>query len=84
MHKFWFVWNPAGRAPSHKHESKTSAHKEAERLAEANPTQIFVVLESIGHCRTRKPVEFTKHAIAQEEMSFEHNGDNWEQEQIPF
>lgn len=32
MDKFWFVWNPHGLVPNHKHESLKEAEKEAERL----------------------------------------------------
>jgi hypothetical protein len=83
MQKFWFVWNPASRAPTHKHESKTSANEEAARLAQANPEQTFIVLEALGHFRTRKPVEYVSYKRSGE-MSFERNGDDWKQEQVPL
>lgn len=44
---FWFVWNPAGRAPQHQHASKHGAISEAERLARNNPGETFIVLESV-------------------------------------
>lgn len=55
------VWNNRRSVPSHQHTSKTSAKDEAKRLAVANPDDVFIILESIGHFRTRSPVEFTKH-----------------------
>ncbi len=46
--QFWFVWNPAGRAPTYRHPSLVSAKTEADRLAALNPGQEFVVLQSVG------------------------------------
>lgn len=72
-HKFWFVWNAQGHGmPKHRHESKTSAKAEAKRLSETNPGQEFVVLESIGHYKTREPVQWTKHENANA-VSFEYS-----------
>lgn len=45
---FWLVWNPQGRAPTHKHITGQSAHDEAKRLAMANPGQEFYVMKAIG------------------------------------
>lgn len=45
--KFWMVWNPQGRAPTHKHPSPDQALTEAERLARLNPGQKFYVLEAL-------------------------------------
>jgi hypothetical protein len=59
MEQFWMVWNPAGRAPTVKHDTEKSARAEAERLAKANPGQTFVVLRAIGACETVKPVTWT-------------------------
>lgn len=44
---FWLVWNPKGRAPTHRHASEASATDEAERLARVNRGETFVVLESV-------------------------------------
>ena len=44
---FWMVWNPAGRAPLHRHGTELSAITEAERLARANPGQLFIVLTTV-------------------------------------
>jgi hypothetical protein len=73
VNRFWFVWNCAGRAPTIKHPSRTSANKEAERLALANPEHVFVVLESLGQYSTRRPVEWLKH-----EKVFD-----WPEEDVP-
>lgn len=48
--KFWMVWNPLGRSPTHRHESRQSAIIEAERLASLYDGD-FHVLESLGSCR---------------------------------
>lgn len=44
---FWFVWNPQGHNPQHKHPTLDSALREAERLARINPGQTFIVLQSV-------------------------------------
>ena len=44
--KFWMVWNPAGKAPTHKHEHEQWANQEAERLATTNPGHEFIILEA--------------------------------------
>jgi len=51
--KFWMVWNPNGRAPTHKHTSRRSAVAESERLARLVPGDEFHVLESVGTARKR-------------------------------
>lgn len=43
---FWVVWNPLGRSPVVRHDSRESATREAERLAKANGSQRFYVLEA--------------------------------------
>lgn len=71
--KFWFVWNPQGRAPTYKHETRESAEAEATRLACLNEGETFVVLESLGHFKTIDPVEFVEHEIEYEiERGIEH------------
>lgn len=59
VEKFWMVWNPNGRAPTYRHDSKESATREAERLARANPEQTFIVLKAVGGfiCRIQEPTE---------------------------
>ncbi len=53
--KFWFVWNPNGRAPSYHHASRQSADEEAKRLAEKNPGHQFIVLKSVGGFEAPRP-----------------------------
>ena len=48
INRFWMVWNPHGRSPTYRHESRESANKEAQRLARDNPGQVFVVLKAVG------------------------------------
>ena len=52
--KFWFVWNPNGLVPRHKHDSRQDACKEAERLAACNLGQMFHVLEWRASCVSTK------------------------------
>jgi len=49
MNLFWMV-HGAGPA-NHRHASRASAVTEAERLARANPGQVFVVLEAVEAVR---------------------------------
>lgn len=44
---FWLVWCPSGHAPTHKHATKELADREAQRLANANPGEDFIVLQSV-------------------------------------
>jgi|GEM_PF-846865 len=55
--RFWMVYNtgPYGGAPFHKHQSRESADKEAQRLARENPGQSFIVLKSMGGFRAAEP-----------------------------
>lgn len=56
--KFWFVWNPAGNAPRHRHGSKAFAEIEALRLARLHRGQQFIVLKAVGGaCSQEAPVE---------------------------
>jgi hypothetical protein len=42
------VWNQYGNAPTHKHDSRESADREAGRLAALHPGREFVVLKAVG------------------------------------
>lgn len=53
--RFWMVWNPAGRPPTHRHDTRASADAEAERLANANPGQRFYVLKSMAGLEAASP-----------------------------
>lgn len=48
---FWLVWRPHGTHPSFKHPTETSAVREAERLAKANPGTEFHVLKMTSRSR---------------------------------
>lgn len=47
MSEFWMVWNPNGRAPTHKHRTLVEAEREAQRLARMIPGESFVILEAM-------------------------------------
>ncbi|MEM7213290.1 MAG: hypothetical protein AAF479_15625 [Pseudomonadota bacterium] len=53
--KFWMVWNPNGRAPTYCHPTRDSANREAERLAEENPGQQFIILKAVGGFEVQRP-----------------------------
>jgi hypothetical protein len=46
--RFWMVWSPQGRAPTHKHYSKESAETEAKRLAGIHAGSQFFVLKAVS------------------------------------
>jgi hypothetical protein len=58
---FYIVWNTARNYGTLKHPTRSSAKREAERLSELHPGQAFVILQSIGHCVTERPVKFVCH-----------------------
>ena len=55
-HKFWMVWSPQGRAPTHKHWTKEEAEREARRLACISPGREFYVLKAVGGFQSSEPV----------------------------
>lgn len=46
--KFWMVWSPSGRSPTHRHYSREAADLEAARLARLAPGSEFFVLKAVG------------------------------------
>lgn len=44
--QFWLVWREDGYSPTYRHRSKAEALTEAERLAKANPGNVFFVLKA--------------------------------------
>lgn len=46
--RFWMVWSPQGRTPSHKHFSREEADDEAKRLSRVTPSQEFFVLKAMA------------------------------------
>lgn len=52
---YWYVWNMSGHRPQHKHWSRKSAIKEAERLATINEGERFYVLMVEGSAQKPKP-----------------------------
>lgn len=45
---FWMVYGIGSREPTYQHPSKSSAIKEAKRLARVSPDTVYVVLESVA------------------------------------
>jgi hypothetical protein len=45
---FWLVWSPQGNSPTHQHETRQLADREAERLARTNPGRYFIVLQAVS------------------------------------
>ena len=70
--KFWMVLGNG--TPTHRHQSKSSAVTEAERLARLNPFSEFVVLESLAVCK--------KTDLSWEPMR--SNDSETESDQVPF
>lgn len=62
--RFWMVYNPQGRGPTHKHWSRELADREATRLAKMNPGQDFFVLKTMAGFRAEEApvvsIEITK------------------------
>lgn len=57
--QFWLVWNPAGSNPGYRHESRSGALAEAERLASMNPGSEFYVLCAVTRSKRPPMVETT-------------------------
>ncbi len=68
----WFVWNPKGNVPKFLHSSEHAARVEAERLARQAPGETFMVLMSVAEC-TKVDVSWK-----------DHDGKDFDEEQIPF
>ncbi len=54
MKPFWMVFGVGGRGPAYQHDTEASAVREAERLADMSPGDVFVVLEATHAIRARK------------------------------
>ncbi|WP_077961668.1 hypothetical protein [Ensifer adhaerens] len=54
--KFWMVYGLGQRGSTYQHPSKSSARKEAKRLASLHPDIPFVVLAAVDAYRTDAPV----------------------------
>jgi hypothetical protein len=52
--KFWMVWCPQGRQPTHQHATLDSAESEAQRLARDTGSS-FIVLEAVTAFRKTPP-----------------------------
>jgi len=58
---FWYVHNPSGKAPRHKHFSELLARQEAERLARSFPGSKFIVLQAVAQYTVAPdPIEVTE------------------------
>ncbi len=53
--KFWMIWRPQAGQPQKKHDTIESARTEANRLAQANPTKCYFILEGIERYQTSFP-----------------------------
>lgn len=60
MKPFYYVFNPERDKPTYRHKSVESAIEEAERLAQLNPGEDFVVLEAVGVARVERPQIFQR------------------------
>jgi hypothetical protein len=58
--EFWVVWNERGNAPTMKHFTEQSAMREAERLANKVPGEVFHVLKQTKSCK-HQTVVWTEH-----------------------
>ena len=56
--RFWMLYHPAGSAPKFIHPSEAAARTEAERLASANPGELFYVLQATG-CARHRAIDWT-------------------------
>jgi hypothetical protein len=56
VERFYMVYGLGRSAPTYRHPTKESAHKEAQRLAEANPGTSYVVLKGTKAYHANKPV----------------------------
>lgn len=68
--KFWMVWSPNGRAPTHQHPTLDSAETEAKRLA-AQTGQSFAVLEAVSAFRKKPPEQPPVERIRLDQISDE-------------
>lgn len=66
---FWLVWRLNGGSPTYNHNSRESADKEAKRLSQQNPGEVFVVLKSATafHCEVKPASKFKMIAPAKDE-----------------
>lgn len=67
MNSFFMVWNPVGRAPTHRHPDIASAQTEAKRLARANEGHEFYVLAAVGRAQF-KVVNYEDIPISADEL----------------
>lgn len=61
MQRFYVVWNPAGGAPTVRHDYYSDAMAEARRLARLNPQQEFIVLAAVAVAMVPDPVVVTEY-----------------------
>lgn len=57
METFFLVWEPNRGYTQKRHDTKSKAIKEAERLAHKEPGEEFFVLEALTMSTTEKPVK---------------------------
>jgi hypothetical protein len=56
VERFYMVYGIGRGAPTYRHPTKESAHKEAQRLSEANPGTSYVVLKATKAYHASKPI----------------------------
>lgn len=56
LNKFWMVMGMDQGPPRYRHQTKTSAQKEAQRLAALSPGSVFVVLTAVDGYAAANPV----------------------------
>lgn len=54
-HKFWMVWREGSPKTCHRHQTKSDAQEEAERLAQTCPGETFYVLKSVLALEAQRP-----------------------------
>lgn len=57
----YIVWNPASGQPHMLHPTKLKAEKEAERLTQLQPKDVFYVCQLVSLARTISPVTIERY-----------------------
>jgi len=69
--KFWMVWRENSPTTRYRHWSKQAAKREAERLSQQNPGEVFYVLKTTAAMITEpSPVKKVKLVEAYDQIPF--------------